>query len=124
MTFASGSIGISFIGQVLISSSVIFTSLSSTLFLHMLTSPYITNLIEISESPIDKVALPHRKFQANRINLFGNDITTEFSISAVKPIGTTFNYPFATFQANEKFYYLNVDKLEDLDLKEAFKPIE
>ena len=60
-----------------------------------------------------------RRFLATRLNIFGNDVRSEFSLQDVKKIDVSAN-PFASFSAQNQHYYINSENLDDSELKKAF----
>lgn len=106
------------IGQIMIASTAVLTSVSSTIFLQTITSPYVAQLKEMQEFR----HLPdQRRFSAERINLFGNIKTTEFQLKHVERVNSSL-HPFATFCDTDKkeFYYIFGDDVLDTTLKGRF----
>ena len=106
------------IGQIMIAGTAVLTSVSSTIFLQTITSPYVGQLKELHEFR----HLPdQRRFSAQRIDLFGNIKTTEFQLKHVERVNSSL-HPFATFCDAEKkeFYYIFGDDVLDATLKARF----
>lgn len=111
---ATGSIPL--VGQLMIAGTAIFTSVSSTIFLQTITSPYVAQLSELQE--YSHLPGPQRRFLAQRINLLGNLATTEFELKNVERVNSSM-HPFATFCDTEKkqYYYIFDQDVKDATLK-------
>jgi len=87
------------VGQFMIAGTAIFTSLSSTLFLQAITSPYVAQLYALDEE--------RRKVLAFKVNLFGNLTASTFDISQIDNKFSASLHPFATFRVENRFYYVH-----------------
>lgn len=89
--------------QLVVIGTAVTASLGSTLFLKLMSFPYVTKLVEI-EAGIKDSTLLDRKFIAYRISMLGFDYPTEVSVKDVEPVKVT-EHPFASFKANgDKFF--------------------
>lgn len=103
------------VGQIMIAGTAILTSLSSTIFLQTITSPYVVKLFEVS---MGSSTSQHRRFQATKITLFGTLTSTEFDLHGVEKVTSSSTHPFATFRdADNRYYYVFGDHLKDESLK-------
>jgi hypothetical protein len=76
-------------GQYVIAGSASLGSVGGTAFVHLVTSPYVTELVEL----VGKFSAGgERKFRASTLNLFGNKLSKEFTL---KDVGQTI-HPFAS----------------------------
>jgi hypothetical protein len=126
----------SFAGQVSIVSTAILMSLSSTLFLQLITNPYTVALKEIPQLSIQQDKLENklvdkieaeiaekgvfdgRVFRATKINVFGQLIETEFTMKdAVKP--TSGKHPFASVRIRGENFYIFGGDLSEIPLRHA-----
>jgi hypothetical protein len=107
--FGIPSATISIAGQVGIVGTVLISSLSSTFFLQLVTSPYVTQMREL-EGGLGGV----RFFRADRLNYFGNAIQVTFALSQVNKV-TSSRHPYASCVANEEtyMYFHGKDSLDD-----------
>jgi hypothetical protein len=99
--------------------TIIFSSISSTVLLQVVTSPYVDTLHEVvvtTTHPPEGVR--ERKFKAVKINIFGNNVVSSFDLSQVKD-NTSFFHPFATFKAGDQFYYVFNGKIKEESIKKA-----
>ena len=87
-------------GAVAIFGTAFVTSFSSTIFLHFLTSPYITALRVMD---MDKGLL-----HATRVNMIGGSIESEFNLKDCAKVNSSI-HPFASFvveiESGKKDYY-------------------
>ena len=112
---------------MVIAGTAIVASFSSTAFLQLFTHPYVISLQELplsslsssSISPKEISDTKERRFLATRLNIFGNDVKSEFSLQDVRKINVSAN-PFASFSAQDQYYYINSESLNDAELKRAF----
>jgi hypothetical protein len=97
--------------QVAIASTVLFTSISSTTILHLVSQPYVCKLTEIS-SPSN-----NRKFRAYKYNVLGNVNHFDFYLSDVsKPPA----HPFASAQVkNHGGIYIYGENVQDTEVRSA-----
>ena len=98
---------ISIAGQVGIIGTVLVSSLSSTFFLQLVTSPYVTQLREW------EVSSSERCFRADRLNYFGNSVQTTFTLSEVSKV-TSSRHPYASCVAKDTYMYFH-DQEKALD---------
>lgn len=106
--------GIPLLGLIAIGGSALFTSLSSTLFLSVITYPYVLKLYEIPTFNGDD-----RKFIAERLRLTGFSYKTEFNLSqVVKVTGTA--HPFASFKVGNTYFYVFGNSISDPTLRSVF----
>jgi hypothetical protein len=105
------------VGKCVIIGTAVFMSVGSTVFLKKMSYPYVTLLTEIK--PLSS-ALDDRRFEANRINLFGFEYSEQFSLSEVKGIKVT-QHPFANFEVNGSFYFIFLKLLEDENLRQRLQ---
>lgn len=113
---------IAMVGKVVIVGTAICTSLLSTVLLKLITEPYVGKLEEehqsnSSSSISNSDSHSDRTFIATRLNLFGNPITTKFAISQIQTVKVSI-HPFASFKAEENFYYVGKD-IKDEHLKKV-----
>ncbi len=114
------------VGQVALASTIIFTSVTSTVFLQAICYPYVTVLEDISstnanldiKSTDTKLNLKDRKIRATRLNLMGNKVITEFMLSEVEKISASV-HPFASFRVKETNYYVWKGNIADDELRLA-----
>ena len=109
------------VGQLMIAGTAIFTSLSSTIFLQTITSPYVAKLYEIrSTGQGGNDASGPRVLEAERINLLGNLVSSTFHLNQAEKVMSSAVHPFATFRVREKFFYvgLGATPLRDVDLQQ------
>ena len=105
------------VGQFMIAGTAIFTSLSSTLFLQAITSPYVVQLYEIV--PDNASSSSDRQFEATRTNIFGSLVSSKFSLADVEKANAG-SHPFATFKdkKSNNYYYTWKHAITDPTLKE------
>ena len=73
-----------------------FTTLSSTLFLNIITGPYVTVLSQKENTSLLK---------ARKLNIMGNPNETEFNLSEVTKVSGSV-HPFASFKAKNRYFYV------------------
>lgn len=101
------------VGQVMIVGTALFTSLSSTAFLHLVTKPYCASLTVVSTGTSDE----DRLFRATRVNIFGNIEVTEFTLKEATRI--TGGHPFASVQIKGQYFYIFGGKIDDVPIRRA-----
>ena len=102
------------VGQVMIVGTALFTSLSSTAFLHVVTTPYCESLVELSSGP--GTATAEKRMRATRINIYGNLETTDFTLKDATKL-TSGGHPFASVKIKDRFFYIFGGKIEDVSLR-------
>jgi len=90
-------------GQVLIAGTAIATSLSSTIFLQTITSPYVAKLYVSHNKSGDQSPV---LFEAYRITLLGNLVKFNFEKNQVEKVSAS-SHPFATFRAGGHLFYVH-----------------
>ena len=90
-------------GQVLIAVTAIATSLSSTIFLQTITSPYVAKLYVSHHKSGDQSPV---QFEAYRITLLGNLVRFNFAQNQVEKVSAS-SHPFATFRADGHLFYVH-----------------
>jgi len=116
--------GMPTIGKVLLSGTFMACSLSSTLFLHGITLPYTIKLEEVISPTSESINTYEAKdsesrlFEATRLNIFGLERKSTFYLKDVTKINI--GHPFASFRANNKWYYINIGSIDDKTLKYKF----
>lgn len=94
--------------------TILFSSVSSTVLLAGVTSPYVTRLEELSltSSPSSSSS---RVFSAYRMNVRGKEIPTVFTLEeATKKT----SHPFASFSLKDSGnFYIYGGEMEDEELK-------
>jgi hypothetical protein len=109
---------VSIVGQIAISSTVIFSSVSSTLFLHLICQPYVVEMKTVFDSNNDKSEF--NLVEAKRLNLLGRAYVSKFSIKDVEFIKASI-HPFATFKVkNHGYFYVYENNFIDDISKKAF----
>jgi len=111
---AGGGLAMPLVGQLMIAGTAIFTSLSSTIFLQTLTSPYVAKLYSLDQQ--------RQQLLAHRVNLFGNLEPFTFSLSQVEKV-TASVHPFASFRAGNRFFYIHTAAMGD-DANDVRKKLE
>ncbi len=86
------------LGQAVIASTVLCTSMGSTGFLALVGHPYVGTLHELYPQA-EVNGKPERRFKASKFNLFGNKKYSEFTL---KDIQKNPKNPFASFQVEKK----------------------
>ena len=122
MHFSTSSI--SLVGQVAIAGTAALTSLSSTLFLHLITHPYVATLVEIKSDGIIPTNVQgmtepnnERKLIVSRVNIFGNLSYSTFYLSEAVKV-TSSVHPFASFKLKDNYFYIFGGKLEDSEIRQ------
>jgi hypothetical protein len=91
--------------KVGITSTIIFASVSSTIFLSIICSPYVTQMTLCKDHPdINKCTI-----EATRVSLFGRQYTTKFTPNDVRLLKSTL-MPFASFQVDGKGTFYTYDE--------------
>ena len=103
-------------GQYMIAGTGFFASAGGTLFVHLVCTPYVTNLRPHVYSDSGKAPKgKERSFEVTTLNLIGSEVKREFSLGQV---GESV-HPFASFKAGDKgHYYLFAGGLTDPDDRE------
>lgn len=114
LTISTGSVPL--IGQIAIISTALCISLSSTLFIQLVTFPYVTRLVEIPPLEGVNVDFEDRVFKATRINVFAQYKVQEFKM---KDVVKDDNHPFASVKVNGSYYYIDGADL-DVTLRHRF----
>ena len=117
------------IGKIAVSVCVMFASVSSTSFLSLISKPYITKMYIInnnngttnSSNITNKTSNSDNnkdiQFIAERLNIFGNIITTTFTYNDIEFIKAVV-HPFATFRVKGSgFYYVYGSNFKDDKIK-------
>ncbi len=99
------------VGKLAITGTALFTSVSSTILLELITHPYVTKMIEITKDGDET-----RSFQAFRLNILGSERDSVIKLSDIEHI-TTSIHPYASFRANGKFYYIQSPLIKDQEVK-------
>ena len=104
--FGIPSASISMAGQVGIIGTVLLSSLSSTFFLQLVTSPYVTRLYELQGENADADADTdkNRHFKAERLNYFGNALENRFVLAETSRVAST-RHPYASCEAGGTYMY-------------------
>ena len=111
-----GTGSVPFLGQVMIVGTALFTSLSSTAFLHLVTRPYCVSLVRLP--PPHGTATTDPVFRATRVNLFGNLDTTEFTMKDAVKISSG-GHPFASVNIKSQNFYIFGGKIDDVGMRRA-----
>jgi hypothetical protein len=90
---------ISMVGQIAIFSTAAFTSLSSTIFLQVVTHPYVHSMEPVVDDS-GKAA-----FIANRIDMLGRLVPSAFDYSKAEPVSGS-QHPFANHKIDDRYYYI------------------
>jgi hypothetical protein len=101
MTISSGNV--SLVGQIAIISTAICISVSSTVFLQLVTAPYVAKLIEIPPLEGVEVDFEDRVFKATRIDMFGRFVVNEFQM---KDVIKDEQHPFASVIIKGHYHYI------------------
>jgi hypothetical protein len=75
--------------QLIVIGTAVTASLGSTMFLKLMSFPYVTKLEEIRSAKMESeggVAFEDRKFVAYRISMFGREYGTEVLLRDVEPV--------------------------------------
>ena len=102
------------VGQVMIVGTALFTSLSSTAFLHVVTTPYCVSLVELPSGP--ETSTSEKTMRATRLNIYGNLETTDFTRKDAIKL-TSGGHPFASVRIKDRFFYIFGGKIEDVSLR-------
>lgn len=100
-------------GKLVIIGTCFFVTIGSTLFLKRMSYPYVTSLREIASTNPN-----NRRFVADRLDMFGRNYSTEFSLSEVEAI-KVHNHPFANFKVKDSYYFVFLKIVEDEELKQG-----
>ena len=114
-----GTGSVPFLGQVMIVGTALFTSLSSTAFLHLVTRPYCVSLARLpppAPAPGGTAATADPAFRATRVNLFGNLDATDFTMKDAVKV-TSGGHPFASVNIKGQNFYIFGGKLDDTLMK-------
>jgi hypothetical protein len=101
MTISSGNV--SLVGPIAIISTAICISVSSTVFLQLVTAPYVAKLIEIPPLEGVEVDFEDRVFKATRIDMFGRFVVNEFQM---KDVIKDEQHPFASVIIKGHYHYI------------------
>jgi hypothetical protein len=101
MTISSGAVPV--VGQIAIIGTAVAISVSSTVFLQLVTAPYVAKLIEIPPLEGVEVDFEDRVFKATRIDMFGRFITNEFQM---KDVIKDEEHPFASVIIKGHYHYI------------------
>ena len=120
------------IGKIAVSICVMFASVSSTSFLSLISKPYITKMYVINDTTSENnISIANAintsnpktsnikdiQFIAERLNIFGNIITTTFTYNDIEFIKAAV-HPFATFRVKGSgFYYVYGSNFKDDKIK-------
>eukprot|EP00752_Nemacystus_decipiens_P010089 g8990.t1 len=119
-------------GQVAVMGTALAGAGGSTLLLNLCVSPYVFRMAEIfgggagsddddggkPKKPRNKknrygmIKTSGRRFRAERMNIFGMQKTTEFSIDEVEPMPNT-SRPFVSFKAGSNYYFIQGHDMDD-----------
>lgn len=112
---------LSMAAKLAIGGTAVFASLASTAILQAITFPYVTNLWLLPGSSKagsgDTPADP--RFRATTLNLLGNPVTKQFSLSEMDKIKVT-SHPYANFRAGHDYYYVRTAGIEPKALRDEF----
>lgn len=106
MVFDSGVMPL--VAQLALAGTAFFTSTSSTVFLHLVSKPYVTEIVQ-----------EDNQFIASRLNLLGKEVPSKpFQLSDIKKPAS---HPFASFQtkSGDQFYVFS-DIIKEPELRQAF----
>ena len=101
------------LGTSVILGTAVFMATGSTLFLKLMSYPYVTKLEEISASPGD------RRFVASRLNAMGFEYPTEFNLSEVEHVKVT-QHPFASFRVKSDCFFIFEKMIAEKELRDCF----
>jgi hypothetical protein len=101
MTISSGAVPL--VGQIAIIGTAVCISVSSTVFLQLVTAPYVAKLIEIPPLEGVEVDFEERVFKATRIDMFGRFIVNEFQM---KDVIKDEQHPFASVIIKGHYHYI------------------
>jgi hypothetical protein len=87
-------------------------SVSSTIFIHLITSPYVVRLKEITSGGSND-----RLFTITTVNLFGLEGDTDVAVSQVGERGMN---PFSSFCAGGRSFYVFGGQIEDKEVRTKF----
>ena len=134
LTGVAGTGSIPLVGQAVIISTALVTSLSSTLFLHMVTHPYVVSLKELYlENPNKNVdsngteieknmqvqsrESSDRQLTVTRINVMGMFEETKFNLSEASR--NQLSNPFASVKIQNKHFYIFGGNISDEQVRKA-----
>lgn len=101
--------------QLALAGTVWFSSVSSTMMLQIVGSPYVFDLTELPSDTESKKE-EDRRFIARKVNVFGRLKSTEFRLADAQKSTA---HPFASFKVNkEGFFYIFGGNLADPSLRE------
>lgn len=72
--------------QLIVIGTAVTASLGSTLFLKLMSFPYVTKFDEIPSADEKEVAFKDRRFIAYRISMLGMEYGTEVALRDVEPV--------------------------------------
>lgn len=101
-------------GQIAIATTVIISSVSSTFFLHMICSPYVTSLQVLNYDPGNP---KDTTVAATRINIFGFSYQSRFAVKDMKPV-KAYVHPFSSFKIGNDYYYIFYPNFTDDNSKQ------
>lgn len=107
--------------KLAIGGTAVFASLASTAILHAITFPYVTNLWLLPGDNKQRTdsAPSDPRFRATTLNLFGNPVTKQFSLSEMEKIKVT-SHPYANFRVGKDYYYVRAAGVQPESLSQEF----
>lgn len=110
------------IGPMAIAGTAFMTSVSSTVLLALVTSPYVSAMYELSKKDAADSAVRKdggQKFKVTTMNILGSPVESSFHPSDVQKKVT---HPFATFsiKSTGKNYYVFDGQFKDENVKALF----
>lgn len=72
--------------QLIVIGTAVTASLGSTMFLKLMSFPYVTKLEEISNGDMTETSFHDRRFMAYRLSMLGTEYGTEVCIKDVEPV--------------------------------------
>jgi hypothetical protein len=117
---------LSMAAKLAIGGTAVFASLASTAILHAITFPYVTNLWLLppaddkgKEGADSAPSESDLRFRATTLNLLGNPVTKQFSLSEMEKIKVT-SHPYANFRAGKDFFYVRTAGIQPESLSHQF----
>jgi hypothetical protein len=105
--------------QLALAGTVWFSSVSSTLMLQIVGSPYVFDMTEIMPAEVSQQAQTKeedRRFVVRKVSVFGRLKSTEFRLADAQKSTA---HPFASFKVNKDgFFYIFGGNLADPSLRE------
>jgi hypothetical protein len=114
-----GSSDLSTVAKLAIAGTAVAASVGSTAVLQAITHPYVTSLKYIKDQGVEAKEQGGIKFRAVRLNLFGNEVTSEFNLEEMQQVRVT-QHPYANFQIRGSYYYVRHQAIEPEALQIQF----